>query len=70
MSNVPIVRLPQLGLLRGSTTTTKWTKRSVYQFLGVPYGEAPSGKRRFKVNKTEKVKRDEKLFQSHQIEST
>ncbi|XP_031635474.1 glutactin-like [Contarinia nasturtii] len=46
--NDPIVRIPHLGWLKGKTASTKWTNRTIYEFLGVPYAEAPSGKRRFK----------------------
>lgn len=44
-----IVRIPELGRLRGSIGTTTWTNREFFQFLGVQYAEAPSGARRFKV---------------------
>lgn len=47
--NEPIVRIPKLGQLRGSIASTKWSNKSFYQFLGVPYAESPSGRRRFKV---------------------
>lgn len=45
----PIVSVANLGWLRGTNAQTKWTNRTYYQFLGVPYAEAPSGNRRFKV---------------------
>lgn len=50
-SNVenPVVELPGLGRLRGSTTQSAWTNRRIYQFLGVKYAEAPIGELRFKV---------------------
>ncbi|XP_059608241.1 glutactin-like [Phlebotomus argentipes] len=45
----PVVDLPGLGRLRGSTATTAWSKRKIYQFLGVNYAEAPIGELRFKA---------------------
>ncbi len=45
------VNLPRYGTLMGSISKTTWTNRPIYQFLGVRYGESPSGNRRFKVYK-------------------
>lgn len=45
----PIVFVTNLGWLKGTIAHTKWTNQTYYQFLGVPYAEAPSGSRRFKV---------------------
>lgn len=45
----PIVFVANHGWLRGTIGTTKWTNQTYNRFLGVPYAEAPSGRRRFKV---------------------
>lgn len=45
-----VVNLTDLGGLQGSVDKTKWSKKAIYQFLGVKYAESPSGNRRFKVN--------------------
>lgn len=45
----PIVALPGLGTLQGCTTESAFTKKKIYQFLGVRYAESPTGERRFKV---------------------
>ncbi|XP_055692894.1 glutactin-like [Lutzomyia longipalpis] len=45
----PVVELPGLGRLRGSTTTGAWSGKKIYQFLGVKYAEAPIGELRFKA---------------------
>nr|UYG55611.1 esterase 2 [Geocoris pallidipennis] len=42
------VEVPGLGRLRGTTNTTLWTRRTLYQFMGIPYAKPPSGPRRFK----------------------
>lgn len=42
--------MANIGWLKGSTASTKWTNQTYYKFLGIPYAEAPSGARRFKVN--------------------
>lgn len=47
----PIVLVANMGRLKGATVSTKWTNQTYYQFLGIPYAEAPSGSRRFKVIK-------------------
>lgn len=44
-----VVNLTDLGTLQGSIDETKWTRTPIYRFLGVKYGESPSGNRRFKV---------------------
>ncbi|GAB0086093.1 Carboxylic ester hydrolase [Sergentomyia squamirostris] len=49
MSDNPVVTLPGLGQLRGSTTTCAWSGRKIYQFLGVKYAETPIGELRFKA---------------------
>lgn len=41
--------MANIGWLKGATASTKWTNQTYYQFLGIPYAEAPSGSRRFKV---------------------
>lgn len=42
-----VVNLTDLGGLQGSVDKTKWSKKAIYQFLGVKYAESPSGNRRF-----------------------
>ncbi|GAB0086092.1 Carboxylic ester hydrolase [Sergentomyia squamirostris] len=49
ISDNPVVNLPGLGQLRGSTTTCAWSGRKIYQFLGVKYAETPIGELRFKT---------------------
>uniref|UniRef100_A0A182Y732 Carboxylesterase type B domain-containing protein n=1 Tax=Anopheles stephensi TaxID=30069 RepID=A0A182Y732_ANOST len=44
----PIVELPGLGKLKGSTTRGAWTGVNIYQFLNVRYAEPAMGERRFK----------------------
>lgn len=44
-----LVSLPRLGKVQGSITHSAWTNQEVYQFLSVPYAEAPSGDLRFKA---------------------
>ncbi|ETN58060.1 carboxylesterase [Anopheles darlingi] len=44
----PIVSLPVLGALRGSTSAGAWTGRKIYQFLGVHYAQPTGGGNRFK----------------------
>lgn len=45
-----VIRLPELGQLKGSTIQTARTNETIFQFLDVKYGESPSGERRFKVS--------------------
>ncbi|GAB0089472.1 Carboxylic ester hydrolase [Sergentomyia squamirostris] len=45
----PVVELPGLGCLKGSTTKSAWSGRKIYQFRGVKYAEAPVGALRFKA---------------------
>uniref|UniRef100_A0A182J209 Carboxylic ester hydrolase n=1 Tax=Anopheles atroparvus TaxID=41427 RepID=A0A182J209_ANOAO len=47
----PIVTLPDLGALQGSTSTGAWTGRKFYQFLGVHYAQSTAGENRFKPPK-------------------
>ncbi|KFB47280.1 hypothetical protein ZHAS_00015309 [Anopheles sinensis] len=47
----PIVTLSELGALQGSTSTTAWTGRKLYQFLGVHYAQSTAGENRFKPPK-------------------
>ncbi|XP_053676809.1 glutactin-like [Anopheles nili] len=47
----PIVNLPNLGALRGSTGTGAWTGRKFSQFLGVHYAQSTAGENRFKPPK-------------------
>lgn len=48
-NDIKIVKLPNYGVLKGSLGATKWTNRTIYQFLGVKYAESPNGNRRFKA---------------------
>lgn len=43
------VTIPELGTIQGSITSSVWNNRKIYQFLGVPYAEAPIDELRFKV---------------------
>uniref|UniRef100_A0A182Q5Q7 Carboxylic ester hydrolase n=1 Tax=Anopheles farauti TaxID=69004 RepID=A0A182Q5Q7_9DIPT len=47
----PIVNLTDLGALRGSTSTSVWTERTIYQFLGVHYAQSTTGENRFQPPK-------------------
>lgn len=57
-SSDPLVRCTTLGLIRGmqsdffvntsNSTTTSIEAKSVYAFLGIPYGESPDGEKRFR----------------------
>ncbi|XP_014249629.1 fatty acyl-CoA hydrolase precursor, medium chain-like [Cimex lectularius] len=42
------VHLPQLGAIRGSTSTSLWSRTTIYQFQGIPYAKPPSNDLRFK----------------------
>lgn len=44
-----LVTLPELGKVQGSITHSAWTNQEIYQFLSIPYAEAPSGNLRFKA---------------------
>lgn len=44
------VTTPDFGTLIGSTTTSAWTNKTIYQYLGVRYAYSPSGELRFKVS--------------------
>lgn len=44
-----VLELNSLGTLIGSQTQSAWTHQKIYQFLGIPFAESPSGLRRFKV---------------------
>ncbi|XP_055534127.1 glutactin-like [Wyeomyia smithii] len=44
----PIVELPGLGTLKGSSTRGAWTGSKIYQFLNIRYAEPADGKKRFK----------------------
>ncbi|KAF6215479.1 hypothetical protein GE061_010233 [Apolygus lucorum] len=41
------VTVPSLGQLKGSLNVSLWTKRTIYQFEGIPYAQPPSGELRF-----------------------
>ncbi|XP_036325556.1 glutactin [Rhagoletis pomonella] len=40
--------IPELGRVRGRTSTTEWSGKSIIQFLDIPYAKAPVGTLRFK----------------------
>jgi len=46
----PEVEIPELGVLRGILTETYFSKRPIYNFLGVSYAAPPSGNQRFQVS--------------------
>ncbi|XP_055534052.1 glutactin-like [Wyeomyia smithii] len=48
-NSVPEVNLPELGILRGSQTVSAFSRRSIYQFLSIPYGETTAGEYRFRA---------------------
>lgn len=43
------VTIPQLGTIKGSISYTTWTNQTIYQFLNIPYGEAPINELRYQV---------------------
>ncbi|XP_055856850.1 glutactin [Episyrphus balteatus] len=44
-----LLDLPGQGLIRGGKTYSAWTNQTIFQFLGVPFAESPSGALRFKA---------------------
>lgn len=50
MSSSPIVNIPGLGKVEGDIKQTPWSNKKFYQFLGIKFGESPTGERRFKVS--------------------
>ncbi|XP_058827005.1 glutactin-like [Topomyia yanbarensis] len=48
-SEAPEVTLPKLGSLRGSTTVSAFSRRTILQFLSIRYGETTAGEFRFKA---------------------
>lgn len=48
-SNKLLVTLPNLGKVEGSVSHSAWTNQEIFQFLSIPYAEAPSGDLRFKA---------------------
>ncbi|XP_063236892.1 carboxylesterase 4A-like [Bacillus rossius redtenbacheri] len=44
----PEVLLPGLGAARGSSTASRWRRRPVFQFQGLPFARPPTGRLRFK----------------------
>ncbi|XP_055626142.1 glutactin-like [Toxorhynchites rutilus septentrionalis] len=48
IDDVPMVSLPNLGILQGTTTTSAFSGRKIFQFLSVKYAETTSGEHRFK----------------------
>ncbi|XP_058462863.1 glutactin-like isoform X2 [Malaya genurostris] len=47
--DAPMVTLPNLGTLRGSTTRSAFSGRKILQFLSIKYGESTAGEFRFKA---------------------
>ncbi|XP_059477244.1 cholinesterase 1-like [Neocloeon triangulifer] len=43
------VNIPGLGSVEGTTSTTAWSQRTVYEYRGIPYAKPPSGVNRFKA---------------------
>lgn len=50
-SDTKLVKIPELGEVKGSSGVTAWSQRKFYQFLGIRYAEPPIGKLRFKVSR-------------------
>lgn len=46
----PLVTLPNLGILQGTSTVSAFSGRTISQFLSVKYAETTSGVHRFKVS--------------------
>lgn len=46
--STPIVNIQGLGNVQGSIGHTAWTNRTIYEFQGIPYGQAPVGALRFR----------------------
>ncbi|XP_001651649.3 glutactin [Aedes aegypti] len=46
--STPTVNIQGLGSVQGSIGHSAWTNRTIYEFQGIPYGEAPVGTLRFK----------------------
>uniref|UniRef100_A0A8D8I846 (northern house mosquito) hypothetical protein n=1 Tax=Culex pipiens TaxID=7175 RepID=A0A8D8I846_CULPI len=51
----PIVNITGLGSVQGSIGYTAWTNRTIYQFQGIHFAEAPTGALRFQVNSSSMV---------------
>ncbi|XP_039449928.1 glutactin-like isoform X1 [Culex pipiens pallens] len=45
----PLVTIPNLGTLQGTTTVSAFSGRKILQFLSVKYGETTAGEHRFKA---------------------
>ncbi|XP_053685665.1 glutactin-like [Sabethes cyaneus] len=43
----PIVTIPELGTVRGSTSYSAWTNRTIYEFQAIPFAKSPTGDLRF-----------------------
>lgn len=50
-----LVKIPELGEVKGSSSVTAWSQKKFYQFLGIRYAEPPIGKLRFKVSASQVV---------------
>ena len=42
----PCVTVSGVGKLQGTWQSTQWTDRTVYQFMGIPFGETTGGEHR------------------------
>jgi hypothetical protein len=46
----PFVNIVGMGPVRGlRDITSRWEKKKLYSFRGIPFGKSPSGPMRFKV---------------------